>query len=463
MRIQPVQGSGSNVGFDAATGSITISNEGLTPFLYLRVNNKVPFRGVTVTNGGSGYTSIPNVTISGGGGTGATARAYINNGVVTSISLVNEGSGYTSNATVTITGGGGSGATANAVLEGASGYYLFYDFYEVTWNGTDFEEVIGGLFADFDSRETCPKLYAMPYDIDEPTNQGNFAGNVGVSGQGLVYVSRYRGTDSTDGRDVYEFLRSLDPSSKCFVTIEETGIQNGYYPAAGFDTLSQSSANMGAFWAKDINGGELVAGRNYVGYYVGTSFDPYPNDPINTDPRPLVTLLNSLVAGPTGITVVTDTTCVNGVLSNTYATFYPSETVQIAEDTRKSFISLNDTPDSYSGVANYFVAVNPGATALTFTSTNPASVIVPSLSFINLKDCPNSYSGTSGKIVTSTGAGLTFTTVAFTTPTDSSIIPKQGVLNSTIQFKLVNDQLTPGANKYYGTNSAGVKGWYDLP
>jgi hypothetical protein len=393
MRIQPVQGSGSNVGFDAATGSITISNEGLTPFVYLRVNNKIP------------YGDEVEVT----------------------------------------------------------GYYRYYDFYEVTWNGTDFEKVIGGLFADFDSRETCAKLYAMPYDIDEPTNQGNFAGNVGVSGQGLVYVARYRGTDSTDGRDVYEFLRSLDPSSKCFVQIDETGIINGYYPALGFDTLSQSSANMGTFWGKDINGGELVAGRKYVGYYSGTSYNPFPNDPVNSDPRPLVTLLNSLVAGPTGITVVTDVTCVNGVLSNTYATLYPSETVQIAEDTKKSFISLNDTPASYAGVANYYVAVNPTATGLSFTSTNPASVIVPSLSFINLKDCPSSYSGTSGRIVTSTGSGLDFTFVAFTTPTDSSIIPKQGSLNSTIQFKLVNDELTPGANKYYGTNSAGVKGWYDLP
>jgi len=393
MRIQPVQGSGMNAGYDASTGSITISNEGNSPFLYARVNNKIPF-----------------------------------------------------GDEVEITG-----------------YYRFYDFYEVIWDGVDFVEDIGGLKASFNNRTTCPKMYAMPYDIDEPSNQGNFAGNIGVSGQGLVYMARFRGVDSTDGRDVYEFLRSLDPSSKCFVEIDETGIINGYYPALGFDTLSQSSANMGAFWGKDINGGELVAGRKYVGYYVGTSYDPYPNDPINSDPRPIVTLLNSLVAGPTGITVVTDTTCVNGVLSNTYATIYPSETVQIAEDTRKSFLTLNDTPDSYAGVANYYVAVNPTATGLKFTSTNPASVTVPPMSFINLQDCPNSYSGTSGKIVTSTGAGLTFTTVAFTTPNDSSVIPKQNALNSTIQFKLINDELTPGANKYYGTNNAGVKGWYDLP
>jgi len=393
MRIQPVQGSGMNAGYDASTGSITISNEGNSPFLYVRVNNKIPFGDeVEVT-----------------------------------------------------------------------GYYRFYDFYEVIWNGTDFVEEVGGLKANFSTRTTCPKMYAMPYDIDEPSNQGNFTGNVGVSGQGLVYIARLRGVDSIDGRDVYEFIRSLDPSSKCFVEIDETGIINGYYPALGFDTLSQSSANMGKFWAKDINGGELISGRKYVGYYVGTSYDPFPADPINSDPRPRVTLLNSLVSGPTGITVVTDVTCVNGVLSNTYATLYPSETVQVAEDTRKSFISLNDTPSSYSGVANYYVAVNPTATALTFTSTTPSSVVVPSMSFINLKDCPSSYSGASGAVLTASSSGIVFTTVAFTTPTDSSIIPKQSSLNSTVQFKLVNDALTPGANKYYGTNSDGVKGWYDLP
>jgi hypothetical protein len=450
-----------NAGYDSSTDSFTISNEGNSPFIYVRVNNKIPFSGVVITNAGSGYESVPDVTLT-GGGVNASARATISNGSVTSIVIT----GYTSNPTISIaapTGEDGVQAEAYAILDGGSGYNLFYDFYEVIWNGIDFVQEIGGLKADFATRDTCPKMYAVPYDIDEPSNVGNFAGNVGVSGQGLVYMARLRGVDSSDGRDVYEFLRSLDPSSKCFVTIEDTGSVNGYYPASGYDTLSQSSANMGAFWAKDINGGELISGRNYVGYYVGTSYDPYPNDPVNTDPRPRVTLLNSLVSGPTGITVVTDITCVNGVLSNTYATFYPSETAQIAEDTRKSFISLNDTPSSYSGAANYFVAVNSSGTSLTFTSTNPASVVVPTMSFINLKDCPQTYSGSSGKLVASSGSGLTFFTVAFTTPTDSSIIPKQSALSSTTEFKLVNDKMIPGANKYYGTNSSGVKGWYDLP
>jgi hypothetical protein len=36
-------------------------------------------------------------------------------------------------------------------------------------------------------------------------------------------------------------------------------------------------------------------------------------------------------------------------------------------------------------------------------------------------------------------------------------------LGKDLGFKLVNDAKTPGANKYYGTNAEGVKGWYDLP
>lgn len=465
MRIQPVQGSGMNAGWDASTQSFTISNEGNSPFIYVRVNNKIPFNGVVITNSGEGYIEIPNVTISGGGGTGATAKAYISNGKVSSIGIVDSGANYNDQATVTIdppTGEDGVQAEAYAILNNSPGYNFFYDFYEVIWDGTDFVENIGGLKANFETRNTCPKMYALPYDIDEPSNQGNFTGNIGISGQGLVYMARLRGVDSSDGRDVYEFVRSLDPSSKCFVVIDETEIVNGYYSASGYDTLSKFPVNQNAFWAKDINGGELISGRKYVGYYSGGSYDPYPGNSEFSDPRPIVTLINSLVAGPTGITVVTDVTCVNGVLANTYATFYPSETAQIAEDTKKSFVSLNDTPASYSGFANYYVSVNSLSTGLTFTTTPPSSVSVPTMSFINLKDCPSTYPSDTRVLMTS-NFGITFNSVAFTTPNDSSIIPKQTSLNSTIQFKLVNDSLTPGPNKYYGTNASGVKGWYDLP
>lgn len=69
---------------------------------------------VSVSDGGSGYTTAPTVTFSAptGGGTTATGTAVIKDGKVTGVIVTNEGSGYTTAPTVTFSGGSGSGATA---------------------------------------------------------------------------------------------------------------------------------------------------------------------------------------------------------------------------------------------------------------------------------------------------------------------------------------------------------------
>ena len=73
---------------------------------------------IEVTNGGSGYTSSPLVSIVGGNGSGASATAIITKGVVSRILINNGGSGYTSQPTITIVGGGGQGATGTASVRG---------------------------------------------------------------------------------------------------------------------------------------------------------------------------------------------------------------------------------------------------------------------------------------------------------------------------------------------------------
>jgi hypothetical protein len=67
----------------------------------------------TVTNPGAGYTSAPQVQITGGGGSGATGTAYVANGQVIAVTI-SEGTGYTSAPNITLVGGGGAGATAVA-------------------------------------------------------------------------------------------------------------------------------------------------------------------------------------------------------------------------------------------------------------------------------------------------------------------------------------------------------------
>jgi len=75
---------------------------------------------VTITSGGSGYSTAPTVSFSGGGGSGVAATATISSGIVTGIMITNQGSGFTSAPTVTLTGGGGTGATATATNTGAT-------------------------------------------------------------------------------------------------------------------------------------------------------------------------------------------------------------------------------------------------------------------------------------------------------------------------------------------------------
>jgi len=83
----------------------------------LNANNYAAFvTFLKLTAGGSGYTSAPAVTISGGGGSGATAQAYVTNGTVLGFRMLTLGSGYTSAPTVTLSGGGGTGATATATV-----------------------------------------------------------------------------------------------------------------------------------------------------------------------------------------------------------------------------------------------------------------------------------------------------------------------------------------------------------
>ena len=84
----------------------------------------------TITAGGSGYTTAPTVTFSGGTATRqAKGIAVLSSGAVASIIITDPGRYSTSSAapTITISGGGGSSATATATL-GTTTYTTFKEF-----------------------------------------------------------------------------------------------------------------------------------------------------------------------------------------------------------------------------------------------------------------------------------------------------------------------------------------------
>jgi hypothetical protein len=76
---------------------------------------------VALDAGGSGYTSAPTVTPTGGAGSGASITAVLAARAIASLSLGSGGSLYTSAPAVSFSGGGGSGATATAVLSSTGG------------------------------------------------------------------------------------------------------------------------------------------------------------------------------------------------------------------------------------------------------------------------------------------------------------------------------------------------------
>lgn len=114
--------------------------------------------GITLTAGGTGYTSAPTVVLTGGGGTGAAAVALITNGVITQVNMTNWGSGYTSRPAVSFTGGAGTGATAAATW-----LYNVFDVINVSiiW-GSD-RQTLGWL--EFTRFQAFLRAYTQNYSI----------------------------------------------------------------------------------------------------------------------------------------------------------------------------------------------------------------------------------------------------------------------------------------------------------
>jgi hypothetical protein len=84
---------------------------------------------VTITSGGSGYTTTPNVAITTApsGGTDATAEAVMVGGTISAIRISNAGSGYTTAPTITI------GAASSI----ADGNYVFNEIVQVSSDSSE--------------------------------------------------------------------------------------------------------------------------------------------------------------------------------------------------------------------------------------------------------------------------------------------------------------------------------------
>ena len=119
---------------------------------------------VSLTAGGSGYTSTPTVTVSApdnADGTRATVLAVVSGGSVTELRITNSGWGYTSAPTVTFSGGVGSGAAASAAL------------FAETWQDADIVSRRGGSLPTISAVSSGGTLYAWGDRALNPNNNSN--------------------------------------------------------------------------------------------------------------------------------------------------------------------------------------------------------------------------------------------------------------------------------------------------
>ena len=223
---------------------------------------------IQVGDSGSGFTFEPVVTLVGGGGTGAKAKAYLGYGKITSIKVTYPGSGYTSAPTVVISGSQtetGTTAKATAVLgngvvrsplvkikfDRISGTFTFDTLAKVeTFTGTGFEN---------------------RFFLEWPMNLDNKKVNVYVDNI-LQLRSKYtyeniKNTDKTYVRDQGKVLFTKPPKLNSVIRIEyniplsmltaEDRIKFAYNPIAGM-------------YGKDL--AQLMSGVDYGGVEV-RSFD----------------------------------------------------------------------------------------------------------------------------------------------------------------------------------------------
>ena len=183
-----------------------------SPNTYFRVTSvRVDVREVVseinVTNQGSGYTSVPTVTLSGGGGSGATAVAIVENQKVVRVEVRDAGSGYTSAPTVAFSGGSGSNAAATAIIGSGA-----------TWNsGNENQSQSGSLTWSFSGGSSVDTTGAQ---VGGSNITENIEGTLTVNGSSYIANN----IENFDGSDFLGYTQNYDVRYTATVTLQDGGL-----------------------------------------------------------------------------------------------------------------------------------------------------------------------------------------------------------------------------------------------
>jgi hypothetical protein len=223
---------------------------------------------VTVVNGGAGYSSGDTVNFT-GSGIGAVGTLTVTGGKVTSVTFANQGArgfGYTTMPAVTITSSGGSGAILKA--------YGFNDGAEVALSVDDVGKINEITMENLGFGYSSTPLASLKI-IDV------YVSNLGTSIQDDQELTVYQGAslstaDFTGNVDAY--YTSLDTATLSSNNTIRVYDYNGAINVANSLVITQTSTNLSVIGYKIYGNGQARANVNFVDGTVS-----YPGYFLNTD------------------------------------------------------------------------------------------------------------------------------------------------------------------------------------
>ena len=225
---------------------------------------------IPVNSGGSGYVSVPTVSITGGGGNGATATATVVNGVVTAITVTNGGTGYTTAPTVTVQTS--STQPNNQLVKNGAGTVILSTSQNsltlpiLVQEGTLIVQAPGNLGAGASGSSQVTVSTSVPVNSATLALDGGTAGKLSISNRTL----------NLDGAGVSGAgaLRSISGNNTWAGNINLSGTSQVAYVGVDTDTLTLSgNISGGSSTLQKTGAGDLIisgSGNTHKSTVVGS-------------------------------------------------------------------------------------------------------------------------------------------------------------------------------------------------
>ncbi|MBL9146156.1 MAG: autotransporter-associated beta strand repeat-containing protein [Verrucomicrobiaceae bacterium] len=177
----------------------------------------------TIAGGTTQYSAAPTVTISGGGGTGATATAVLTSGVVTGITITNAGTGYTSAPTIAFSGGTITTAGTNPTGTGNATNFVVAGI-QVTNPGSGYTSAPSVTFSSGTGTAATANLSAFILGAASSIGgAGDLIINPGITGGSNTLTKVGAGTVTLTGANTYTGATTVSAGT---LIIADTHVSN---------------------------------------------------------------------------------------------------------------------------------------------------------------------------------------------------------------------------------------------